>query len=186
MDLERFSSGLANLIGKPSSLRPFVCEGSPLKCRIFIVGHNPATPSDRDLWSDWGPHGFDKAKWMRAYLEERANRPLKPGKTFRPKVSPSRRVIDQVIAAAGVPILETNIFAGPSPDMQSLRKRDIAPFLYLVETLKPAFLVTHGKAAEEAVIQLSFAGEVISVPHFSRGWSGEKAAELGRRLREKI
>lgn len=157
-----------------------------MKCRIFIVGHNPATPSDRDLWSDWGPHGFDKAKWMRAYLEERANRPLKPGKTFRPKVSPSRRVIDQVIAAAGVPILETNIFAGPSPDMQSLRKRDIAPFLYLVETLKPAFLVTHGKAAEEAVIQLSFAGEVISVPHFSRGWSGEKAAELGRRLREKI
>lgn len=129
MDLERFALGLANLIGKPSSLRPFVCEGSPLKCRIFIVGHNPATPSDRDLWSDWGPHGFDKAKWMRAYLEERANRPLKPGKTFRPKVSPSRRVIDQVIAAAGVPILEPNIFAGPSPDMQSLRKRDIAPFL---------------------------------------------------------
>ena len=129
MDLERFALGLANLIGKPSSLRPFVCEGSPLKCRIFIVGHNPATPSDRDLWSDWGPHGFDKAKWMRAYLEERANRPLKPGKTFRPKVSPSRRVIDQVIAAAGVPILEPNIFAGPSPDMQSLRKRDIAPDL---------------------------------------------------------
>jgi len=186
MNLESFASGLAALIGKPSSLRPFVCDGSPLHCRVFIVGHNPATPSVRDFWTDWGSDGFDKATWMKSYLEERANSPLKPGKTFRPKISPSRRVIDQVVAAAGIPILETNIFAGPSPDMSSLRERDIAPFLYLVDTLKPDLLVTHGNEAEEAVSRLSPPGEIISVSHFSRGWSGERAAELGRSLRSRF
>lgn len=186
MNLERFASGLADIIGKPSRLRPFVCDGSPLDCQVFLVGHNPATPSDRDFWTDWGPKGFDKTSWMKAYLEERANRPLKPGKTFRPRISPSRRVIDQVVAAAGIPILETNIFAGPSPDMPSLKERDIAPFRYLVETLQPAVLVTHGNAAAEAVARLALPSEIISVPHFSRGWSGEKAAELGRMLRARF
>ena len=42
-----------------------------------------------------------------------------------------------VVAAAGMPVLETNIYAGPSPGVQSLRERDIAPFHYLVETIKP-------------------------------------------------
>lgn len=186
MHLEDFAAGLAELIGRPSRLRPFVCDGSPLECRVFIVGHNPATASDRDFWEDWGPDGFDKEGWMEAYVKERANRPLKPGKSYRPSISSSRRVIDQVVAAAGMPILETNIYAGPSPDMRSLRERDIAPFHYLVETIKPDLLVTHGKEAKEAANRLSLPGKIISVPHFSRGWSGEKAAELGRDLRAKL
>lgn len=183
MNLEDFSAGLAELIGRPSRLRPFVCDGSPLKCLVFIVGHNPATVSDRDFWEDWGPDGFDKESWMAAYIEERANRPLKPGKSYRPRISPSRRVIDQVVAAAGMPILETNIYAGTSPDMRSLGERDIAPFHYLVETIKPNLLITHGKDAKEAADRLALPGEIISVPHFSRGWSKEKAIELGRALR---
>ena len=117
---------------------------------------------------------------MVAYIEERASRPLKPGKSYRSKISPSRRVIDQVVTAAGMPILETNIYAGASPDMGSLGERNIAPFHYLIDTIKPDLLITHGKDAKEATDRLALPGEIISVPHFSRGWSKEKAIDLGR------
>ena len=41
-----------------------------------------------------------------------------------------------MVEAARMPVLETNIYAGPSPGIQSLRERDIAPFHYLAETIK--------------------------------------------------
>jgi hypothetical protein len=37
-DINSFERDLAALIGKPSLLRPFVCDGSPLECKVFIVG----------------------------------------------------------------------------------------------------------------------------------------------------
>jgi hypothetical protein len=42
-DLREFALGLAAVIGRPSELRPFVCDGSLLDCPVFIVGYNPAT-----------------------------------------------------------------------------------------------------------------------------------------------
>ncbi len=41
-DINFFEKELAALISKPSSLRPFVCEGSPLECKVFIVPPLPA------------------------------------------------------------------------------------------------------------------------------------------------
>lgn len=183
-DLRTFADGMADIIGRPSLLRPFVCDGSPLDCSVFIVGYNPATLSDRDFWTDWGPEGYDKTGWMEAYVAERAARPLKPGKKFRHRVSPSRRVIEQVVAAAAVPILETNVFAQPSPDMASLEEHDVAPFRYLVRTLQPRLIVAHGKEAAHAVEKLDINAHVLQVPHFSRGWSREKARALGHEIRE--
>ncbi len=43
MDLTEFGSELEALIERPTALRPFVCDGSPLSCTVFIVGYNPAT-----------------------------------------------------------------------------------------------------------------------------------------------
>lgn len=48
-DINRFEKELVALIGRPSVLRPFVYEGSPLECEVFIVGFNPATASTLDF-----------------------------------------------------------------------------------------------------------------------------------------
>lgn len=77
-------------MGRPTSLRPFVCDGSPLDCEIFIVGANAATAMG-DFWDFWLPGvGMDKAAWFAAYKAARAQKPLAPGKTRRMAVSPTR------------------------------------------------------------------------------------------------
>jgi hypothetical protein len=43
MDLKEFDRQLRGLLGDEQGLRPFVCQGSPLECQVFIVGLNPAT-----------------------------------------------------------------------------------------------------------------------------------------------
>jgi hypothetical protein len=90
-DLNRFEEGLAALIGQPgqsTDLRPFVCDGSPLDCEVFIVGFNPATPMSLGFWEFWRRgRGFDKVSWLDAYIKDRQTRPLKPGKTRRNPIS---------------------------------------------------------------------------------------------------
>ena len=53
--LDEFEKQLAGVIGRPTDLRPFVCEGSPLDCDVFIVGSNPATKMEGDWWRFWRP-----------------------------------------------------------------------------------------------------------------------------------
>ena len=113
MTLTEFEESLVELIGRPTKLRPFVCEGSPLQCDLFLVGFNPATEMACDFWDHWKTSvGFDRAAWFQAYLADRKTRPLKPGKKSRPAVSNTRRCLGWIQEeAAGTQILETNIFA---------------------------------------------------------------------------
>jgi hypothetical protein len=181
------SSNLPTALRRASVVRvhydPLCVTGSPLNCKVFIVGYNPATSSGQDFWRHWGSTGFDRAAWMQDYLAERSTAPLEPGKTFRPKVSPSRRVIDWILETACVPILETNLYARPSVDMASLTDHDAAPFQFLVSTIGPTLIVTHGKDARQGVAALGLSVPVIEVPHFSRGWSRAAAHDLGRQIR---
>lgn len=186
MQLDRFRQGLAAIIGAPGTERPFVCDGSPLTAQVFLVGCNPATTSERDFWSFWTTTGFDRAAWLSCYLEDRATRPLKPGRTRRQAISPTRRIIQWVIDATTVPVLETNVFSMPSSDIASLKKRDSRAFRYLLETIRPRILVAHGRDATQEIQRISPACRVIDVPHFSRNWSRTAAQELGRSLREML
>jgi hypothetical protein len=185
--LDDFQPRLEGAIGKPATTRPFVCEGSPLDCRVFIVGFNPATEMAADFWEFWTPgYGFDKAAWFDAYKAERLNKPLRAGKTRRSAVSPTRRVIDWICdAAAPTKCLETNIFSTASTDMNSLSgdHRDAAIFRFLVEAVKPSVIVAHGKDAGQEAERFSDHAKILAVPHFSRGWSEKKARELGAEIR---
>lgn len=151
--LAAFQARLEMAIGKPATLRPFVCEGSPLDCGVFIVGFNPATEMSADFWKFWTPgYGFNKAAWFDAYKAERLNKPLRPGKARRNAVSPTRRAIDWICESASpLRCLETNIYATASLDMNSLghEDRDAATFMFLVETIKPSVIVAHGKTLAE-------------------------------------
>ena len=139
--LHEFSSGLASLIGRPTDLRPFVCEGSPLECDAFLVGINPATRMPVDFWEFWSDsYGFDKRAWFERYRVEQETRPPKPGRTRRYKVSPTRRIIEEIVhGASPVKCLETDIFAKAAKQASDLeeRCRITAPFDYLLRQVAP-------------------------------------------------
>ncbi len=82
--LRTFADNLADVIGRPTTLRPFVCEGDPLACKVFLVGFNPATEMEKDFWHYWTDRGFERQRWVSDYMLERAARPLSAGKQSRP------------------------------------------------------------------------------------------------------
>jgi hypothetical protein len=187
--LDSFETELACHIGKPTELRPFVCDGSPLACQAFIVGYNPATNMEADFWHFWSQStGFDKSAWRDEYVADRNHRPLSPGRTRRTKVSPSRRVIEWILEeAAPVKVLETNIYATPTRRKRELapEDHDDTPFRFLVSTIKPSVIVVHGNDAISKLRLLERGhATVIERRHFSRGWSQAAARELGRQMKE--
>lgn len=186
-NLNTFQKDLAALIGEPTDLRPFVCNGSPLECQAFIVGFNPATTMDAGFWEFWQPGlGFNKDAWFAAYIKDRQTRPLKPGKTRRNPVSNTRRVLGWISeSAAPVRCLETNIYSAPSEQATDLEseKRIVAPFNFLLKTIKPKVIVAHGTDAAAHIQSLALPAKVICVPHLSRGWSQAAARELGQKIR---
>jgi hypothetical protein len=183
-NLPEFAHRLAELIGRPTELRPFVCDGSPLACRAFLVGYNPATGMDLDFWGFWTDQGFDRSRWFVEYMRERVSQPLKPGKKYRPKVSPTRRVIDWINEGSRIPLLETNLYARPTADMRTLTENDLRPFLYLLDAIKPRVIVAHGETTHQVLTEIGPDAHVLEERHFSRGWSREKAIALGKRIRE--
>lgn len=186
MTLDEFEKRLETLVGKPTTLRPFVCDGSPLACRVFIVGFNPATHADGDFWDNWVTGvGFAKERWHQAYLTHRRDRPLAPGKKRRLPISPTRRRLMWIEEEArGTRILETNIFASASATKAELALQDQCsrPFRFLVETIDPNVIVAHGVDAHAVMDQLNTKAKIIKVPHLSRGWSEDRSRELGRSL----
>ena len=185
--LEQFETQLANLIGCPSKQRPFICDGSPLTCQVFLVGANPATEIEEDFWTFWQTGtGFDKQAWMTTYLKERKMRPLKPGKTRRATVSNTRRVLEWITeSAAPLRCLETNIYAAATPTIAELSsaRRMTDPFQFLLDSIRPRLIVAHGRDAEACLQRLAPNAEVLYVDHFSRGWSEVKARHLGEQLK---
>lgn len=186
--LEEFEESLSVRIGRPSDLRPFVCEGSPLSCRAFIVGFNPATEMSAGFWDFWrSGYGFDKSAWFAAYLHERQVRPLKPGKKRRPAVSNTRRVIEWILQEASpVQVLETNIYSAPTERMDDLppEQRLAEPFRFLLDAVKPDVVVVHGKEAAAYLHGKNLATRIIEVKHFSRGWSQSAARALGQQIKQ--
>jgi hypothetical protein len=123
-----------------SDVRPFVCEGSPMSCDVFLVGFNPATTGPASFWSYWlSGYGFDKKRWLVDYKACR-----KPPKK---SVSPTRERIERVVAGLGpFRCLETNIYAVPSRNAKALAATDRISdhFCFLIATLRPTMILVHG------------------------------------------
>jgi hypothetical protein len=183
--IQIFENELVALIGNPSALRPFVCKGSPLDCQAFIVGINPATSGG--FWEFWrSGHGFDKAAWFEAYKKDRKSRPLRPGKTRRSEISNTRRVIEWIVESASpIRCFETNLFSTPTARANELTptQRDTAPFEFLLKKIAPQVIVAHGVDAAKHFEKMHLPATIISVSHFSVGWSQDRAKKLGRQIR---
>jgi hypothetical protein len=68
MALAEFRRGLERYVQNPYA-RPFVCTGSPLNCRSFIVGRNAATRLSKPFKSYWSDQdGVDRKAFDTAML----------------------------------------------------------------------------------------------------------------------
>lgn len=187
MELKQFESDLEGLIGRPSTLRPFICEGSPLACHVFVVGVNPATKMRGDFWDYWRSGvGFNKDAWFDAYLRDRASQPLKPGRTRRQAISNTRRLLDVVVESAKpVRCLETNLFAEATSSASELSVacRSTVAFKFLLGTIQPSLIVAHGAETKSYFVNRTVSQEIWFERHLSRTWSSADAHELGQRIR---
>ena len=181
----------------PENCRPFVCQGSPYDCKIFVVGLNPATVMENGFWRYWSDcSGFDKVSWFEAYRNERKSRPPRPGKRRRLSVGTTRRNLNKLADLVGAyVILETNIYSVPTEHYTDLQVEEKVTevFHFLLTEIKPTLIITHGKDSADyfsrevqefgnfAIETVAIQGnshEIISVPHLSRGWSSQKLEEF--------
>ena len=138
--LREFRSELGKLLPSPIS-RPFVCDGSPLDCRIFIVGTNSARKVEKPFWSLWSNSGgLNRNKLIREL--ERI-----PG-----GLTKTRKNIEIVAQAAGPEItLDTNIWLKPTPTVADLPKEDKNTDVieYLLKIIRPRIVLAHGGKAKK-------------------------------------
>lgn len=136
MTLREFREQLQMLMDVPG-LRPFVCDGSPLAARVFVVGFNPATSMDEPFWRYWSDDaGFDRQQFMSDYLSKRR---LRKPKGVRARVE---RIVSQLPRGAA---LETNICSLPSRTAAELNRqqRTTRIFRFLLETISPTIVYAH-------------------------------------------
>lgn len=175
---------------------PFLCNGSPFDCEIFLVGINPAT--DVSIWPHWSIEtGVDREAWLEAYRNGRS------------KLTPTRIRIELLIkaitdTAIGKPrVLETNIFHQYSQRLRDLRKdqRTTDVFDFLIETLRPKIVFVHGRPAIRHIERLVSAQlirgafttvtfnhatfDVCAHHHLTYQCSYEKIDGVGKALRER-
>jgi hypothetical protein len=157
MNLDQFKAGLVNIIDEPSTMRPFVCEGSPLDCDVFIVGYNPATEMQGDWWSFWKrDYGFQKHMWKQEYLNQRGTA----------KLTKTRERIEVIVAGLSpLRVLEANIDARPSKRKSEYPRPVTTPFDYLLRACTPKVVIAHGVDAV-AYLQNWKDGKVIKSKHF--------------------
>lgn len=190
-ELLQFDQKLREVTGEAPDARPFLCEGLPSSCPIFLVGINPGKSSG--FWPHWDAiKGCDKQNWMKNYLIEHR------------RLSPTRARIE-ILFKAVEPLrcLETNIFPFPSPRESDLDTslRDPRVFNFLLETIGPKIVFVHGKTAIEHLAKLTKADlpkdqfttvtyrgntfDIFAGNHLSYHWSFSKVNDLGEILKDR-
>jgi len=138
MSLQKFREQLQELMTSPDQ-RPFVCDGTPLDCPVFIVGINATTKLD--FWHFWDDqYGFHKEQWFEAYQTER----IEQGKS---RITPTRNKIKILIEElAPHRCLETNLYATTTARARQLEKEDQSTriFEFLLETIQPKVIYLYG------------------------------------------
>jgi hypothetical protein len=176
MDIDQFQSGLVEVIGQQSNLRPFICEGSPLDCEVFIVGYNPATAMNIDWWQYWEEgYGYRRGQWRQEYLLQREGR-----------MSKTRKRIEAIVSdLTPYRVLEANIDARPSKRKSEYPRPVTAPFDYLLKSCNPKVIVAHGVDAVAHLESWAKTGSLIACKHFI--YVGhERTAEIVKETRDAI
>lgn len=162
--MQVIEAALRPLMQGVEGLRPFVCDGDPSTCRIFIVGTNPATGMPQSFWDYWeAERGFNKARWFADYrAAQRAQ-----GERIR-LISPTRQRIEWLVESVKPwECLETNVYSKPTRMAAELRLKDRQNRIleFLLDAVRPAVVLAHGRAAHRFFDLHRGDVEVLRVPH---------------------
>lgn len=148
--------------------RPFVCDGNPLDCEVFIVGFNPATEMENKFEDFYKNGSFDRKAFKKIYKDERTKQRTAAGKDVN-KVSKTRKGIETItsqLEESGIKVLETNLYFKPTAKAKELKKEDrkIGQFLSLLTQFKgtnnPKVVFVHGgKTLKDFVKALKIDGD---------------------------
>ena len=184
-------SKLRELANIDVNARPFLCEGNPYECDVFLVGINPATSTG--FWDYWNPEvGCDKEGWIDSYLHNHDG-----------KFKPTRKRIELFFdGVKPLKVLETNIFPFPSCREHELsgKSRNTEFFDFLLHEIGPKVVVGHGssvikhfsklfgrnleKGKYTAVSRDGVNFEVRVENHFSYQWSYDAIRNLAENVKE--
>jgi len=135
-----------NELPEHQEARPFLCEGSPIDCKIFLIGLNPATPIS--FWPYWSvEHGCNKKEWLDQTLLH-----------YNYCLPPTRKRIEMLFdILSPYRCLETNIYYMRSKELQLLPKKYRDPQLcyYLIKKIAPKFIFVNGEEAIKHLENLS-------------------------------
>ncbi|MEJ8850333.1 hypothetical protein [Variovorax rhizosphaerae] len=180
-DLERFEHDLARLIGRPTLLRPFTCDGDPLRCEAMVVGTNPATAMPTDWWMHWrAGSGYDIEAFERDYAAWRES----SGKRGTSITRERRNQIAQ--AAQGFRVLQTNAFAFPCGKPRDIPATHRIYFVlgFLIEATQPRIILALGGEARAALDALGVRGYQAAMHPAGRpNMTSAEARDLGARMR---
>ena len=167
ISLAEFRSGLDSYLTGPNA-RPFVCDGSPLLCRSFIVGLNAATQLQKPFSTFWSNDtGFNRSAFEQDYDQARSRKG-------------NRRVIEAISSRLGA-CLETNLYSVPTKKARQLtaKDRDRPIIEYLFRAIKPKLVVAHSNEP------VRFFKENAACEEFTRNvqracWQGHEFLIFGR------
>jgi hypothetical protein len=111
---------------------PFICDGSPFNCEIFVVGYNAATTLRNNFWRYWSDEfGLDRDAFMRDFPEKNSG--------ARPRLN------EIVEGAMPEKVLETNLYFYSTAKKRQLpleyKKHD--GFEYLLFRIRPRIIFLH-------------------------------------------
>jgi hypothetical protein len=108
----------------------FVCEGSPFKCNVFLIGANPAGTTARPFWNTYWTDevGLNKAKVLRDL------------KALDGRFTRTRRKIEELRGLISTALLDTNVYSRNTARQRDLTRNDVeeAGILdFLIDSIHP-------------------------------------------------
>jgi hypothetical protein len=140
-------------------LRPFVCDGSPFDCELFITGTNPRRRIGKRFWDFWSDgRGMDKEEFLKCYQSAAKTRQLDEPQAMNAK-SRTRKQMETFREGlgSGWNVLETNVYAVAASDEKRLRRHEKRSdcFEFLLTAIKPKLVFLHGRKAIKVLRKLT-------------------------------
>lgn len=179
-------------------VRPFICSGSPLQCKIMMVGYNPAREVnlqtfDADIWND--QTGFDRERFAEHYDIASYNDDLQWNRNHIFQQS----LIDEI---SNHPVLETYLYSviTPKKTLLSSEYKHTHVFDWLYSVIKPVLVITQNsdvikyfeRETNKVLVRNTFNAVtyrnlhcvILPISHLSKKWNDTEMYHLKEEIDE--
>lgn len=202
MDLKKFRTEMHQRLSEQQlnnvKVRPFICSGSPLNCKIMMVGYNPAREVnldvfDADIWHD--DVGFDRESFAEHYDIASYNDDLQWNRNHIFQ----QNLIDEI---SNHPVIETYLYSviTPKKTLLSPQHKHTHVFDWLYGILKPVLVITQNidvikyfeREANKTLVRNTFNAityrdlhcVILPISHLSKKWNDTEMYHLKAEIDE--